>query len=109
MKDSQLIEKCREKLIELKQNYSTSINRPRNYAGDGDIVDLAQKESHIHDSSSFRSRFHFLLPEIEHALRRIDRGTYGICEVTGERIETKRLLAVPWTRISMMAIVDEAS
>ncbi len=39
--------------------------------------------------------------EIESALSRIDRGTYGVCEETEEPIEVERLLAIPWTRLSI--------
>jgi DnaK suppressor protein len=42
-----------------------------------------------------------LLREIESALQRIESGTYGICEETGEPIEKDRLLAIPWTRLSL--------
>jgi RNA polymerase-binding transcription factor DksA len=38
------------------------------------------------------------LYEIEQALNRIKNGTYGTCELTGKRIESARLNAVPWTR-----------
>jgi RNA polymerase-binding transcription factor DksA len=38
------------------------------------------------------------LGEIEQAIKRILAGTYGICELTGERIEAERLRAIPWTR-----------
>jgi RNA polymerase-binding transcription factor DksA len=34
------------------------------------------------------------------ALRRIERGTYGICEISGEPIEEKRLQAIPWATIT---------
>jgi RNA polymerase-binding transcription factor DksA len=40
------------------------------------------------------------LYEILDALRRIQSGTYGICEVTGEPIESERLSAIPWARYS---------
>ncbi len=43
------------------------------------------------------------LYEIEEALNRIANGTYGICEVTGQPIETPRLKAIPWTRFSLAA------
>ncbi len=36
--------------------------------------------------------------EIEAALQRIQAGTYGICEETGQTIPDARLRAVPWTR-----------
>jgi RNA polymerase-binding protein DksA len=43
------------------------------------------------------------LYEIDAALRRIDDGTYGVCELTGRPIPWKRLQAVPWTRFSVEA------
>lgn len=41
------------------------------------------------------------LKEIESAIERIHKGTYGICEVTGEPIKAERLEAVPFTRFSV--------
>ena len=38
------------------------------------------------------------LHEVEAALRRIEDGTYGICEFSGKRIPAARLKAIPWTR-----------
>jgi RNA polymerase-binding transcription factor DksA len=35
------------------------------------------------------------------AIRRIERGTYGICEMTGQPIEAERLRAIPWARYSL--------
>lgn len=43
------------------------------------------------------------LYEIEQALNRIKNGSYGICEITGRRIERERLEAIPWTRFSAEA------
>ncbi len=41
------------------------------------------------------------LYEIEQAIQRIRDGSYGACEVTGRKIDTKRLAAVPFTRFSV--------
>lgn len=41
------------------------------------------------------------LAEIEAAIQRIHKGTYGICEITGQRISEERLEAVPFTRYSL--------
>lgn len=38
------------------------------------------------------------LSEVEAALRRMDRGTYGVCEHCGEEIPEARLRALPWAR-----------
>ncbi len=39
-----------------------------------------------------------LLREIHGALRRIEQGTYGVCEECQEQISPKRLDAIPWAR-----------
>lgn len=41
--------------------------------------------------------------EIEEALKRIEKGTYGICELTGKTIPKSRLDAIPWTRFTVEA------
>jgi RNA polymerase-binding transcription factor DksA len=43
------------------------------------------------------------LYEIEEALKRIERGTYGVCELTGKNIPKARLTAIPWTRFTVEA------
>lgn len=44
-----------------------------------------------------------LLVEINHAISRIEKGTYGVCELTGKPIPAERLKAVPWTRFTREA------
>src|ERR1700761_3122666 len=41
--------------------------------------------------------------EIEEALKRIERKTYGVCELTGKTIPKARLEAIPWTRFTVEA------
>jgi RNA polymerase-binding transcription factor DksA len=41
--------------------------------------------------------------EIEEALKRIEKNTYGICELTGKQIPKTRLEAIPWTRFTVQA------
>lgn len=41
--------------------------------------------------------------EIEEALKRIEKGTYGVCELTGKAIPKARLDAIPWTRFTVEA------
>ena len=43
----------------------------------------------------------FELAEIEAALQRLDDGTYGVDEVTGERIDPARLEALPAARTNV--------
>lgn len=41
--------------------------------------------------------------EIEEALKRIEKNTYGICELTGKAIPKARLEAIPWARFTVQA------
>lgn len=41
--------------------------------------------------------------EIEEALKRIEKSTYGVCELTGKQIPKARLEAIPWTRFTVQA------
>ena len=49
------------------------------------------------------STYQEMLDEVNGALRRIESGTYGVCELTGKRIDDERLEAIPWTRFSVEA------
>ena len=41
--------------------------------------------------------------EIEEALKRIEKNTYGVCELTNKPIPRARLEAIPWTRFTVQA------
>ncbi len=41
--------------------------------------------------------------EIEEALKRIEKSTYGVCELTGKPIPRARLEAIPWARFTVQA------
>lgn len=62
----------------------------------GDFADMASSSSDremIYGISSFESD---ALAQIDHALERIDEGTYGLCEECGARIPRIRLKVVPF-------------
>ena len=44
-----------------------------------------------------------VLYEIDEAIRRVDAGTYGVCEATGEPIERERLKVLPFARYCVAA------
>ncbi|MBL9102102.1 MAG: TraR/DksA C4-type zinc finger protein [Myxococcales bacterium] len=60
-----------------------------------DEVDQASSEYMQAFSFRLRGREKFLMDKIELALRKIDEGTYGICEECEEMIAIKRLQARP--------------
>jgi DnaK suppressor protein len=60
-----------------------------------DEVDQASSEYMQAFSFRLRGRERFLMEKIEHALRKIEEGGYGICEECEEGISLKRLQARP--------------
>src|SRR3990170_2916791 len=44
-----------------------------------------------------------ILRQIERALEKIDDGTYGVCDVSGDEIPIKRLDAVPYATMTVKA------
>jgi len=44
-----------------------------------------------------------ILRQIERALAKIDEGTYGVCDITGEAIPIARLEAVPYANMTVSA------
>lgn len=68
-----------------------------------DIADRAQVESDASIKLRTRDRERKLINKIDSALRRIDIGTYGYCEDTGEPIGLKRLMARPIASLCLEA------
>ena len=68
-----------------------------------DVVDRATAESDKALELRTRDRQRKLIMKIESALRRIDAGTYGFCDETGEPIGFRRLEARPTATLSLEA------
>ncbi len=60
-----------------------------------DEVDQASSEYMQAFSFRLRGRERFLLGKIEHALKKMEAGEYGLCEECDEQISLKRLHARP--------------
>jgi DnaK suppressor protein len=68
-----------------------------------DVADRASEETDRALELRTRDRQRKLIAKIDSALRRIDEGEYGYCEVTGEPISLKRLDARPIATMSLEA------
>jgi DnaK suppressor protein len=68
-----------------------------------DIADRASEETDRSIELRTRDRQRKLVSKIDAALRRIDEGEYGYCEITGEPISLKRLDARPIATMSLEA------
>ena len=68
-----------------------------------DIADRASSETDRAIELRARDRQRKLIAKIDEALTRIDDGTYGYCEETGEPISLRRLEARPIATLSVEA------
>ncbi|MEZ5681291.1 MAG: RNA polymerase-binding protein DksA [Erythrobacter sp.] len=68
-----------------------------------DLNDRASSETDWGIELRTRDRQRKLIAKIDSALRRIDRGEYGYCEVTGDPIGLKRLIARPVATMTVEA------
>jgi len=68
-----------------------------------DLADRASSETDRAIELRARDRQRKLIAKIEAAIQRIDDGTYGYCEETGEPISLKRLEARPIATLSVEA------
>ena len=99
MNESQL-EFFRQKLLNWKNELLDEANFTKDDLSEEglqrpDIADRAQVESDASIKLRTRDRERKLINKIDSALRRIDLGTYGYCEETGDPIGLKRLIARP--------------
>ncbi len=89
-----------EILREAQETLATLQNENENHP---DIADRASSETDRAIELRARDRQRKLIAKIEAALARIDDGTYGYCEETGEPISIKRLEARPIATLSLEA------
>ena len=103
---SGIVEECRRKLILMREDLMNTFRSHRLEVSaydkmSGDEVDQTSAQALENDFAIRSSRIRLQLLEVEQALARIQRGEFGICEETGEPIESARLLALPYTRLSL--------
>ncbi len=65
----------------------------------GDMADQASGNNEVHIQLKLKQTDAKILQAIEEALKRIDKGIYGVCRDCGEPIAEARLNAIPWTRV----------
>ena len=98
----------RRKLIDWKtsildQSRGTVAMMQEDTANIPDLADRASAETDRALELRARDRQRKLIAKIDAALHRIDDGTYGYCEETGEPIALKRLEARPIATLSVEA------
>lgn len=95
-------------LIEWKRSIRDAADQTLQSLQDGpireaDLNDRASSETDWGIELRTRDRQRKLVSKIESALRRIDQGEYGYCEVTGDPIGLRRLIARPVATMTVEA------
>ncbi len=91
-----LEEEREQLLLEAKKSHNvTEIN------AHGDIVDQSNDYTDRELLLGLAEHDKQRLMEINAALERMDNGTYGICEMSGEEISDERLIAMPTARYTL--------
>jgi RNA polymerase-binding transcription factor DksA len=70
------------------------------------MADLATDEFQRDLALSLLSSEEDALFQVEEAMRRIELGSYGVCELTRKPIPLARLRAIPWTRFTAEAELE---
>ena len=91
-----LTQKINELLSEAGKTVSEMTNGKENYP---DPNDRASLESDRNFELRIRDRERKLIMKMQEAIKRIDDGVFGICEVCGGPISEKRLMARPVTTL----------
>jgi len=107
------LEEFKQLLLKKRQQLVGDITGMENEAlraGSGSLSNmpshLAEQGSEAYDQSlslNLAAADRKLLREIDDALKRIEEGTYGICELSLKPIKIERLRELPWARHSMEA------
>jgi len=86
-----------------RETVETLQNLQENEPAAADLADRATLETDRALELRTRDRERKLIMKIEQALRRIEEGTYGYCEETGEPIAVRRLEARPIATLGIEA------
>ncbi|HSR75836.1 MAG TPA: RNA polymerase-binding protein DksA [Xanthobacteraceae bacterium] len=98
----------RQKLLDWKEGILKEARETLQHLQDenqnhSDLADRASSETDRAIELRARDRQRKLIAKIDAAIQRIDDGTYGYCEETGEPIALKRLEARPIATLSLEA------
>lgn len=91
-----------------KTNSDMDGNLPEDAEGEEDTADLASSLMDKEMDLSVEEEIEDRMTAIEHALRKMEDGTYGICDVSGEPIPKSRLELIPWASLTaqMQAVAE---
>lgn len=97
------IEHLKNELLRSRQDIEERLQKLKNHIqhvdtdNDPDFEEQAVQNANDDVVNELSDSLKLQLSEINLALNRIDKGTYGICSSCGEEISSERLNAIPYT------------
>lgn len=107
--DPDFLEEMKTMLLDMRKALLKDVSRAAKEESNhlrfdvGDFYDHASEDRQRELALTLSNREREKLVLIDEALKRIDDGSYGICQVTGEKIGEERLRAMPFTKLSIEA------
>ena len=92
------LESLESQIMEISENSSDDHG--------GDWVDDSSTNNDIEMLNNMAIRQRKYLVDLNNAMMRVKNKVYGVCQITGELIDKRRLLAVPTTTKSLTAKTD---
>lgn len=91
-----------KELEQIKSVMDSAMSQIKDFStSTGDECDMASSETNRNINIRITDRHGKLVNKIKAAIRRIDSGDYGYCEVSGEEIGVHRLLARPMATMTI--------
>jgi len=103
-KRQKLIEQLRKNLLEERKQLVQKAMKDQNIKESsmhGDIVDQSNDYLDRELLMGLAEHDRLRLQEIDEAIKRMDEGTYGICQMSGEEISDERLMALPTAKYTL--------
>ena len=99
--------KLMQRKDELHNRISKSIKKIKTLeAAQADILDRSNSCIDLELEVNSFKRHSDMIGQVDRALARIDDGSFGYCELTGDKIGLRRLEAIPFATMSIKAIEE---
>ena len=104
------LESERKRLNEvLEQNQANALSEDRREGSPfGKREEEATQSYELEKRLALERRVKDSLAEVEHAIEKLDKGTYGLCDVCGQPIKPERLEALPQATLCMSCKAAQA-
>lgn len=95
------LDEQRQRLLNLQEALQGGISQRPKVETTADEIDAASNESDLDFALNLLASSSTARIDISHALRKLDAGSYGVCELSGKVIPKERLKAVPFARYTV--------